>query len=153
MFAHLVNLSIKSRTIFNVNVGLRESNPDAYTSKMVSIGPYHKKDSKLWQMEKYKVFYLRRFLQRKKELGVESCISELMELKEEALKCYDDIENYDNDMNNILFPGNIAVLNDYRNHTVDRFLPMLLLDGCFVVEFIRERHEVLSPRRRKNYQY
>ncbi|KAM3338997.1 hypothetical protein P3S68_031083 [Capsicum galapagoense] len=118
-FEDVNNSSIKSCTIFKVNVGLRESNPDAYTPKMVSIGPYHKKNSQLWQMEKYKVFYLRRFLQRKKELGVESCISELMELKEEALKCYDDIE----DLNN------------------DQFLQMLLLDGCFVVEFIRELQE------------
>ncbi|KAM3338987.1 hypothetical protein P3S68_031073 [Capsicum galapagoense] len=148
MFLHLDNLSIKSPTIFKVNVGLRESNPDAYTPKMVSIGPYHKKDSQLWQMEKYKVFYLRRFLQRKKELGVESCISELMELKEEALKCYDDIENYGHDMNKILSTGsdNIGVLNYYISRIADRciadrFLQMLLLDGCFVVEFVRELHE------------
>ncbi|KAM3281351.1 hypothetical protein P3S67_028372 [Capsicum chacoense] len=143
MFAHLDNLSIKSPTIFKVNVGLRESNPGAFTPKMVSIGPYHKKDSQLWQMEKYKVLYLRRFLQRKEELGVESCISELMELKEEALKCYDDIENYGHDMNKILSTGSdsIGVLNYYISCIADRFLQMLLLDGCFVVGFIRELQE------------
>ncbi|KAM3281348.1 protein like [Capsicum chacoense] len=141
MFAHLDNLSIKSRTIFKVNVGLSESNPDAYTPKMVSIGPYHRKNPQLWQMEKYKVLYLQRFLKREKELDVESCISELMKLKEEALKCYDDIEDYDNDMKDISFPGSMKKLNDYMSGIADQFLQMLSLDGCFVVEFIRELQE------------
>ncbi|KAG5608633.1 hypothetical protein H5410_019914 [Solanum commersonii] len=51
-------------------------------------------------------------------LDVKSCISELQKLKEEALKCYNDIEELGND---------------------SQFCQMLLLDGCFVVEFIRER--------------
>ncbi|KAH0756999.1 hypothetical protein KY290_020492 [Solanum tuberosum] len=72
-------------------------------------------------MEKYKLLYLRRFLQRKEGLDVESCISELEKLKEEAIKCYDDIE----DVNDSLFCN------------------MLLLDGCFVVEFIRERCQII----------
>uniref|UniRef100_M1CDC7 Uncharacterized protein n=2 Tax=Solanum tuberosum TaxID=4113 RepID=M1CDC7_SOLTU len=53
----------------------------------------------------------------KRGVDVESCISALEKKKDEALKCYDD--NLDNDI-------------------VDNFLEMLLLDGCFVVEFIRE---------------
>ncbi|XP_055802624.1 putative UPF0481 protein At3g02645 isoform X2 [Solanum dulcamara] len=80
---------------------------------MVSIGPYHKKNPQLDSMEKYKKLYLRRFLQRKEGLNVESCISEMVKLKKEALECYDDMKDIDT--------------------------KMLLLDGCFVVEFIRER--------------
>ncbi|WMV23197.1 hypothetical protein MTR67_016582, partial [Solanum verrucosum] len=45
------------------------------------------------------------------------CITEIDKLKYEALKCYG--ENLDGDI-------------------VDKFSEMLLLDGCFVVEFIRE---------------
>ncbi|XP_049392339.1 putative UPF0481 protein At3g02645 [Solanum stenotomum] len=120
MFEDLDKSSIKSRFIFKVNVWLRESNSDAYTPKMVSIGPYHKKNPQLDPMEKYKLLYLRRFLQRMK-FDVKSCISELQKLKEEALKCYDDIEELGND---------------------SQFCQMLLLDGCFVVEFIRERCEM-----------
>ncbi|XP_060188470.1 UPF0481 protein At3g47200-like [Lycium barbarum] len=122
MFEHLDNLSIKSCTIFKVNVGLRESNPDAYTPKMVSIGPYHEENHQLRPMEKYKLLFLRRFLQRKRGLDVESCMSELGKRKEEALKCYDNI---------------VDLYNDTTR--TDQFLRMLLLDGCFVVEFIRER--------------
>ncbi|KAG5570506.1 hypothetical protein H5410_060272, partial [Solanum commersonii] len=107
MFEDLDNSSIKSCIIFKVNVQLRESNPDAYTPKMVSIGPYHKKNPQLGPMEKYKLLYLRY----------------LEHLKEEALKCYDDIEDLDTD----------------GSH---EFCKMLLLDGCFVVEFIRECSEI-----------
>ncbi|WMV23171.1 hypothetical protein MTR67_016556 [Solanum verrucosum] len=117
IFKDLNNSSIKSCTIFKVNVGLRESNSAAYTPKMVSIGPYHKNEPQLVSMEKYKLLYLQRFLQRNKSLDVESCISELEKLKEDAIKCYDDIEDVD----------------------TDEFCKMLLLDGCFVVEFIRDR--------------
>lgn len=46
---------------------------------------------------------------------MESCISEVEKLKEEAIKCYEDIEDD------------------------SQFCQMLLLDGCFVIEFIRER--------------
>ncbi|KAH0681925.1 hypothetical protein KY289_019677 [Solanum tuberosum] len=119
----LDNLSIESSTIFKVNVWLRESNPVAYTPKMVSIGPYHKKNQQLGLMKKYKLLYLRRFLQRKEGLDVESCISELEKQKEEVLKCYNDIEDLDTD----------------NSH---EFCQMLLLDGCFVVEFIREYCEM-----------
>nr|XP_016446168.1 PREDICTED: putative UPF0481 protein At3g02645 [Nicotiana tabacum] len=119
-FEDLDNSSIKSTTIFKVNAGIRESNPDAYTPKMISIGPYHKRNQELHSMEKYKLVYLRRFLQRKEGLDVESCIRQLEELKDEALKCYDNIDS----------------------DIVGKFSEMLLLDGCFVVEFIRENFEV-----------
>nr|XP_016435317.1 PREDICTED: UPF0481 protein At3g47200-like [Nicotiana tabacum] len=115
---NMENSSIKSTTIFKVNVALRESNPDAYTPKVISIGPYHNKIPQLGSMEKYKMLYLQRFLKRKNEIDVKSCISEIEKLKDEALKCYDD--NLDSDI-------------------VVKFSQMLLLDGCFIVEFIRER--------------
>ncbi|WMV23164.1 hypothetical protein MTR67_016549 [Solanum verrucosum] len=100
-------------------MALRESNPASYTPKMVSIGPYHKRNLQLRSMNKYKLLYLQRFLERKEELDLKSCISELQKLKEKALKSYDDIEDINNDSH--------------------EFCEMLLLDGCFVVEFIRER--------------
>ncbi|KAG5608640.1 hypothetical protein H5410_019921 [Solanum commersonii] len=119
------NSSIKFRTILKVNVWLRESNTDAYTPKMVSIGPYHKKNFQFDPMEKYKLLYLQRFRKRKEGLDVESCINEL---KEEAIKCYEDIDE---------------VVND------SQFCQMLLLDGCFVVEFIRERCQIYPDREDK----
>ncbi|XP_070055712.1 UPF0481 protein At3g47200-like isoform X2 [Nicotiana tomentosiformis] len=54
---------------------------------------------------------------KKEGIDVESCIREL---EDEALNCYDDIENLDRDI-------------------VDKFSKILLLDGCFLVEYIRER--------------
>ncbi|XP_060190521.1 uncharacterized protein LOC132619715 [Lycium barbarum] len=120
-FKDLDNTCIRAATIFKVNVGLQKSNPDAYMPFLISIGPYHKRNPELGSMEKYKLLYLRRFLRRKEGLDMESCISTLEKKKDEALKCYDD--NLDSD-------------------TVCKFSEMLLLDGCFVVEFIREHCEV-----------
>uniref|UniRef100_M1BEX5 Uncharacterized protein n=2 Tax=Solanum tuberosum TaxID=4113 RepID=M1BEX5_SOLTU len=130
-FEDLDKLSIKSSTIFKVNVGLRESNPAAYVPKMVSIGPYHKGNSQLSSMEKYKLLYLRRFLERNNQLDVKSCISELDKWMEKALNCYGDIEGFDTD-------------NDSHE-----FCQMLLLDGCFVVEFIRERCQIYPQGKRE----
>lgn len=114
----LYNSSIKSCTIFKVTRGLSDSNPDAYKPQLVSIGPYHNNNPQLRSMENYKLRYLQRFLRRKAGIDVERCIRELEMLKDEALKCYDDIE--------------------YSDHNTGQFLKILLLDGCFVVEFIRE---------------
>ncbi|XP_075089555.1 UPF0481 protein At3g47200-like [Nicotiana tabacum] len=111
-----MNSAMRSTTIFKVSVGLRGSNPDAYKPKLISIGPYHKHNPELRSMEKYKLLYLQRFLRRKEEIDVESCIREL---EDEALKCYDDIENLERDI-------------------VGNFSKILLLDGCFLVELIRE---------------
>ncbi|KAG5608656.1 hypothetical protein H5410_019937 [Solanum commersonii] len=121
MLKYLDNSSTESDIIFKVNVGLRESNPDVYTPKMVSIGPYHRENRRLGPMKKHKLLYLRRFLRWKEGLDLNNCIRELHKLKEEALKCYEDIKEHGN---------------------YDDFLTMLLLDGCFVVEFIREHCEL-----------
>ncbi|XP_070055715.1 UPF0481 protein At3g47200-like [Nicotiana tomentosiformis] len=117
IFADINDSSSKCCTIFKVSVGLSESNSGAYEPKVISIGPYHKHNPKFRSMEKYKVCYLQRFLRRKEGIDVESCIREL---EDEALKCYDDIENLDRDI-------------------VAKFSKILLLDGCFLVEYIRER--------------
>ncbi|XP_019235935.1 PREDICTED: UPF0481 protein At3g47200-like [Nicotiana attenuata] len=118
-FKDLNKWSTKSCTIFKVNAGLRRSNSDAYTPLLISIGPYHKKNPQLCSMENYKLRYLQRFLQRNKKFDVESYIRELEKLKDEVLKCYDDKV-------------------ELGSYTCSQFLEMLLLDGCFVVEYLRE---------------
>ncbi|KAK4720672.1 hypothetical protein R3W88_010905 [Solanum pinnatisectum] len=87
---------------------------------LISIGPNHKNISQLDSVDKYKFLYLRRFLKWKDRLDVESCISELEQIKKVALKCYND---------------NLAT------DIVENLSEMLLLDGCFVVEFIREDYQ------------
>ncbi|KAG5608664.1 hypothetical protein H5410_019945 [Solanum commersonii] len=109
IFEDLDKSSFKSCTIFKVNVRLR-----------LYIGPYHRKNAQLRPMENYKLLYLRWFLLRREWLDVQTCIKRLEGMKEDALMCYDDIEDLD----------------------TDEFCKMLLLDGCFVVEFIREHCEI-----------
>ncbi|KAK4721660.1 hypothetical protein R3W88_011893 [Solanum pinnatisectum] len=80
-------------------------------------------------MEKYKLRYLQRFLRRKMGINdVESCINAMNKLKNCALACYDDIE-----LEGQILDGNIVV----------KFSEMLLLDGCFVIEYIREHCKVI----------
>ncbi|XP_059310317.1 putative UPF0481 protein At3g02645 [Lycium ferocissimum] len=122
-FKDLNKSSTKSCTIFKANVVLHESNSDAYKPKLISIGPYHKKNPQLRSMENYKLRYLQQFLQRKLGIDVESCIREMEKLKDEALKCYDDIGDLDPDI-------------------VGKFSEMLLLDGCFIVEYMREVFQI-----------
>ncbi|XP_016453692.1 uncharacterized protein LOC107778024 [Nicotiana tabacum] len=55
-------------------------------------------------------------------IDVESSISEIEKLKDEALKCYEDIGDA-----------------DLGSDIVEKFSEMLFLDECFVVEYIRER--------------
>ncbi|KAG5608650.1 hypothetical protein H5410_019931 [Solanum commersonii] len=109
--------------LININERIDEMFKDyllnhAYTPKMVSIGPYHKKNTQIGPMKKYKLLYLRWFLQWNERLDVKSYISELEKVKEEVLKCYEDIKKIGNDS--------------------QEFCEMLLFDGCFAVEFIRE---------------
>lgn len=85
-FKNLNNSSINFNAIFRVTVGLRESNQDAYKPKLISIGPYHIKNLEFRSMENYKLRYLQRFLQRKEGIDLVSCINELEELKDDALK-------------------------------------------------------------------
>ncbi|XP_009788155.1 UPF0481 protein At3g47200-like isoform X1 [Nicotiana sylvestris] len=118
-FKDFNNPSIKSTTIFKVSAGLSESNPNAYKPMLITIGPYHKHNTELRSIEKYKLMYLQRFLRRKEGIDMESYIREMEELKDEACKCYDNI-------------------HDFYNDNIGEFLLMLLLDGCFVVEYIRE---------------
>ncbi|KAK6791780.1 hypothetical protein RDI58_010861 [Solanum bulbocastanum] len=59
---------------------------------------------------------------------VESCINAMKKLKDCALACYDDIE-----LEGLILDGNIVV----------KFSEMLLLDGCFVIEYIREHCKVI----------
>ncbi|XP_070057935.1 UPF0481 protein At3g47200-like isoform X1 [Nicotiana tomentosiformis] len=118
-FKDFNNSSIKSTTIFKVSAGLSESNPNSYKPMLISIGPYHKHNTELRSIEKYKLMYLQRFFRRKEGIDVESCIRKIEELKDEARKCYDDI-------------------HDFYSDNIGEFLLMLLVDGCFVVEYIRE---------------
>ncbi|KAI8007505.1 UPF0481 protein [Camellia lanceoleosa] len=90
------------------------SNHNAYTPQLVSIGPYHHGDPKLAAMEVHKKRYLNSILKRTNQVTVEPYIKAMMALEGRARDYY----------------ANPIVLDQ------DEFIEMMVLDGCFVIEFL-----------------
>ncbi|CAA2954943.1 Hypothetical predicted protein [Olea europaea subsp. europaea] len=101
-------------SMFRVGDNLRSINPEAYDPEIIAIGPFHRGKHKLQKMEQHKVRYLKLFLQRIEESSVERCVTTVRHLEDRARKCY--AEDIDLDE--------------------DKFVEMLILDGCFIIEFL-----------------
>ncbi|KAL2530015.1 hypothetical protein Fot_22625 [Forsythia ovata] len=103
-------------SIFRVGDHLRSINPDAYDPEIIAIGPFHRGKHHLQKMEQHKVRYLKLVLERKDELSLERCVTAMRHLEDRARKCYAEDIQLDK----------------------DEFVKMLLLDGCFIIEFLRK---------------
>nr|GMD43666.1 UPF0481 protein At3g47200-like [Ipomoea batatas] len=103
--------------LFKVHERLRKPNPEAYTPLTISIGPYHHTKPELRKMERLKELYTQSFLDRRTGAGVEECWKKLKDLQGRAERYYGDLDD-------------IKFVDD------DEFVKMLLLDGCFIVEFV-----------------
>jgi hypothetical protein len=101
--------------IFRVHTQLRNVNEKAYKPELLAIGPYHRGKDDLKQMEDHKLLYLQQLLQRRNEDNVERYIKAMRELEESARRCYAE-------------PISL---------TIDEFVEMMLLDGCFIIELFR----------------
>nr|GMD40419.1 UPF0481 protein At3g47200-like [Ipomoea batatas] len=95
---------------------LRKTNPESYTPFTISIGPYHHGKPELRKMERSKELYTQSFLNRTQGVGVEEYWKKLKELEGRAMSYYGD--EIDEEVSG------------------DEFVKMLLLDGCFIVEFV-----------------
>ncbi|XP_062176224.1 UPF0481 protein At3g47200-like [Alnus glutinosa] len=61
--------------IYKVPTDLRKVNEKAYTPQHISIGPFHHGDKRLETMEKLKVTYFKRFVQKIAPLNMENLVS------------------------------------------------------------------------------
>ncbi|KAH6780306.1 hypothetical protein C2S52_011543 [Perilla frutescens var. hirtella] len=105
-----------SRPIIDkVDHHLRQVNEKDFEPQIVCIGPIHRGKDHVKGMELHKLRYLRHLLQRRDRLSIEKCVLELRNLEEKARLCYPTSINLDE----------------------DEFVLMLLLDGCFIIELIR----------------
>ncbi|KAJ3683521.1 hypothetical protein LUZ60_013748 [Juncus effusus] len=111
----------KSRpiTIYRVPAALRESRKAFYEPKMVSIGPYYHGKEELQAMEEHKWWYFRDFISRNPEIPMETYLLEIRKLETHARLCYSEKVNLDK----------------------DEFIMMLLLDGCFILEYFLKYQE------------
>lgn len=99
--------------IYRVPHSKRRLNPDDYTPKIVSIGPFHHGKEELQAMEDQKIRYLQQFLQRTK-VSIEDFLAFIKGKEPKLLKCY----------------AETVKLGSYD------FVRMVLLDAVFLVELL-----------------
>ncbi|KAJ3681529.1 hypothetical protein LUZ60_016018 [Juncus effusus] len=106
---------------------IRDTNRELYEPRVVSIGPYHRGKESLLGMEAHKKRCLIDFLKQNTKVGLEVYVKEIKALEARARNCYSES----------------IKMNE------DEFTEMLLLDGCFMLEFflkirVRESHLLLD---------
>ncbi|KAJ9702534.1 hypothetical protein PVL29_004327 [Vitis rotundifolia] len=111
----LKNLTPLSTTccIYRVPQTLQKENREAYTPRVVSIGPVHHGEGHLVAMEEHKLRYLQNFLSKSRKT-LADCVEIISREEKRARDCY--IESI--------------------NMSSEEFVKMILLDGCFIVEVI-----------------
>lgn len=110
-------------SIYKVPPNMRQVEPKAYDPNIISIGPYHHEVPHLQDMEELKQLYFRRLFKRSKKSGTKlDHLKEAMkELEQEARNSYSE---------------NLELSSD-------KFVDIMLRDGCFIIELLREmtKHE------------
>ncbi|XP_010040287.2 UPF0481 protein At3g47200 [Eucalyptus grandis] len=101
-------------TIFWIPHLLRGIDSKAVKPEIVSIGPYHRGGPQVLAFERLKPLFLERFLRRCTKSDLRRLTQLVASLERSARLCY-------------------SGLVDLASHD---FLQMMLLDGCFVVEFL-----------------
>ncbi|KAF8015742.1 hypothetical protein BT93_H1313 [Corymbia citriodora subsp. variegata] len=109
----------QEQSIFKVCQQLRQVNERTYEPEILSIGPYHYGKDKFKSMEEQKMRYMRQLLRRRKEESVDRYMPTLRELEQLACYCYSET---------------------FDHLTPEKFLAMMLIDGCFIVELFHENN-------------
>ncbi|XP_057491448.1 UPF0481 protein At3g47200-like [Actinidia eriantha] len=107
----------EKRCIYKVPASVKDRNKKAYEPQLVSFGPYHHGEEHLMRMEEYKHRALLHFIRRSdKPLAL---------YRERLLEAVQDLkDSYDS-------------LDPSWQSDSDRFLQLMILDGCFMLEFLR----------------
>ncbi|XVF60913.1 hypothetical protein PTKIN_Ptkin08bG0086200 [Pterospermum kingtungense] len=111
------------RSIYRVPAGISDLNKKAYRPQVVSFGPYHHGEDHLKPMEEHKQRALLHFLRRSRK-PLELFFSSLAEDVEKLKDCYDLLD---------------PVWDDHN-----RFVQLMILDGCFMLEILRSATHTLE---------
>jgi hypothetical protein len=105
--------------IYRVPKLLRKVNEEAYTPKLISIGPFHCNREELWEMEKLKQRYFKNFLNRTGKSQQD--LRKIIEDDEEKIRhCYSEDSTLES----------------------GEFVKMILLDAIFIIElFLKVRDQ------------
>lgn len=108
-----------SLCIYKVPSYIREAEPKAYEPNIVSIGPYHHGVEHLRPMEEVKLQFYARLLHSsgaEKAEHLDTIFNAMEDLETEARSCY----------------------RDGVNLSRDEFIELMVIDGCFIVQLLRE---------------
>jgi hypothetical protein len=108
-------------SIFRVPHRLRKE-IESVEPLLVSIGPFHHGKKNLQEMEKIKLWYLHCLLNRAptRETTLECFIEAIKSIEQECRACY---------------------AGEIDHHVEKKFVEMMVVDGCFIVEFFRKYSE------------
>ncbi|XP_045811062.1 UPF0481 protein At3g47200-like [Trifolium pratense] len=124
--------------IYKVPQIIRQNNPQAYTPRIIAIGPFHSpprgsvSDNNLNEMEKLKLKYLKGFLNRT-NLCADDLVFKVQEWENKIRNCYAGPVSFDS----------------------DDFLKIIIVDACFIIEYFlryasypqwKENDPILSTR-------
>lgn len=101
-------------SIYRVPQTIRKLNEEAYNPRVVSIGPFHHGDERFKSLEPFKKRYFKNLIQRNTRVGLKNYIEFLKGGEASVRQCYSEIIAMDS----------------------DEFVTMLLVDGCFIIEFL-----------------
>ncbi|KAF8377985.1 hypothetical protein HHK36_029317 [Tetracentron sinense] len=112
--------------IFRVPATLRRHNKSVYEPHTVSIGPFHHGKEELKGMEKIKLWYLQDLLSRAPtpNTSLEVFIKHIRGLENFARDCYAE------------------PIHDLEG---DKFVEMMVVDGCFIIELLRKNPAKTVP--------
>uniref|UniRef100_A0A803MI04 Uncharacterized protein n=1 Tax=Chenopodium quinoa TaxID=63459 RepID=A0A803MI04_CHEQI len=138
--AACTKLFVKQPCIFRVPEHLRRLNENAYTPFHVSIGPFHHRDDKYSVMEEHKLVYARDLIRRRfwgsKTSNVSDQKGKVTTLEEEIKVYVEEVEKLE-----------VEARKSYAESiklSKEEFVDMLLIDGCFIVEFLCRKIRKLS---------
>ena len=106
--------------IYRVPACIKDLKPKAYRPQVVSLGPFHHGDPELLPMEEHKRRALRHLLRRARK-PLEEFVAAVEEVAEQLASAYLDLGAEWRDS------------GDGR----ERFLEMMIVDGCFLLEVMR----------------
>ncbi|XP_059445772.1 UPF0481 protein At3g47200-like [Corylus avellana] len=118
--------SLQESSIFRVPQKLRRRNENVYDPNIVSIGPYHRGTKRLVPMNEIKMWYLGSLFKRfplTPEKTLEHIVESIRTLQKRARDHYADPFS----------------LND------EKFIEMLVVDGCFLIELFRKEAFIVEP--------
>ncbi|TVU33297.1 hypothetical protein EJB05_25107, partial [Eragrostis curvula] len=119
-------------SIFRVPAHVREASKELYEPRLVSIGPYHRGREAVRAMEQHKWRFLRELVAMRPEASLANYVAAVRAVEQRARRCYSERTD--------LFDATAEQVQGGGDQNADGFAGMLLLDGCFIIQYFIKWH-------------